>query len=116
MGSTTGPQTWRLFAFERPGRPCPNCGDSHAYLTHPVIAGMCSLLLFPPGTPGPTMRGHEVEATLAGTLELGVMEDALAYGEVAARVQEDTIRCERCGERFDDLEVYRQHACEVRYR
>jgi hypothetical protein len=110
------PQTWRLFAFERPPLACPNCGELHAYLTQPVISGMCRPILFPPGTPGPTLRGHEVELLLAGPAPQQTSEEVLAYTHLEARVREDAIRCERCGERFDDLEVYRRHACETRYR
>jgi hypothetical protein len=35
---------------------------------------------------------------------------------VAERVRQTSIRCEGCGERFEELEAYRAHPCEVRYR
>ena len=38
------------------------------------------------------------------------------YHQVAERVRQASIWCEGCGERFEELEVYRVHACEVRYR
>jgi hypothetical protein len=57
-----------------------------------------------------------VELALIEPVVQAATEELLAYSQLAARVREDAIRCERCGERFADLEVYRQHACEVRYR
>lgn len=116
MNAKNGPQTWRLFAFDRLSLPCLNCGDLHAYVSEPISPGTCRPLLFPPGTPTPRLRGQVVELALIEPVVQAATEDTLAYCHVAARVREDAIRCERCGERFDDLETYRQHACEVHYR
>ncbi|MDP9373387.1 MAG: hypothetical protein M3Q65_13225, partial [Chloroflexota bacterium] len=56
-------------------------------------------------------------AYLAGPLERDLTRgERTAYQQVAERVRETSIRCEGCGERFEDLETYRLHACEVRYR
>ena len=38
------------------------------------------------------------------------------YHQVAERVRQASIWCEGCGERFEELEVYRVHPCGVHYR
>ena len=38
------------------------------------------------------------------------------YEQVAERVRNTSIRCEGCGKRFEELEAYRVHECEVVYR
>jgi hypothetical protein len=59
----------------------------------------------------------EVELHLAvPTVYMPAPELPTRYHEVAERVRKVSIRCEGCGERFTDLEAYRVHACEVRYR
>ena len=37
------------------------------------------------------------------------------YHQVAERVRHTSLRCEGCGERFEELEAYRVHRCEMRY-
>ena len=116
MQSRNNPQTWRLFEFDRLPLPCPNCGEVHTYLSEPISPGTCRPLLLPPGTPNPACRGQAVDLALTDPVNPSATVDILAYSHVAARVREDAIRCERCGERFEDLEIYRQHPCEVHYR
>ena len=61
--------------------------------------------------------GTEVQAHLAEPAERSLAQDARSrYREVAERVRQTSIRCEGCGERFEELEAYRVHECQVRYR
>jgi hypothetical protein len=112
------PLTWRLLQMTRASfLPCAACGQVHRYLTRVSTVGDCMPVLFPPGMPAPGNVGVEVELFLLGPAE----EDSSPgersrYHEVAERVRRTSIRCEGCGERFTDLEAYRVHACEVRYR
>jgi hypothetical protein len=116
MRSKNNLRTWRLFELGQPLQPCPNCGDCHPYLTQPITSGMCHPVLFPPGTPGPPLPGHEAELLLAGPPPPAMSAEVLAYSHLEARVREMAIRCERCGERFEDLEDYRLHPCDLHYR
>src|SRR4051794_9485048 len=111
MDAKNGPPTWRLFALDHLPLPCLNCGDLHAYISAPVNPGRCRPVLFPPGVPTPPFRGQVLELALTEPTEASATEELLAYSHLEARVREDAIRCERCGERFEDLEVYRLHAC-----
>ncbi|MBD0321246.1 MAG: hypothetical protein ICV87_12975 [Gemmatimonadetes bacterium] len=65
----------------------------------------------------PKNTGLEIDAYLAEPVERSAASDARSrYHQVAERVRQTSIRCEGCGERFEELEAYRVHACEVRYR
>ena len=112
------PQTWRLVQLTRASfLPCAACGKVHRYLTRVSTVGDCMPVLFPPGVPTPGNIGLEVEAYLAGPADDAASPgERSRYHEVAERVRRTSIRCERCGERFADLEAYRVHECEVRYR
>jgi hypothetical protein len=112
------PQTWRLLHLSRASAlPCPVCGQVHHYLVRVSVVGDCTPVLFPPGIPVPSNIGIEVETYLAGpTDDAPIPGERSRYHEVAERVRKASIRCEGCGERFTDLEEYRVHACEVRYR
>ncbi len=114
----TAPPTWRLLElFHASTRPCPTCGQIHRYLMRTTPIGDCVPVLFPPGVPAPRNIGVEVELHLAAPADRppGPSERS-RYHEVAERVRRTSIRCEGCGERFEDLEAYRVHPCEVRYR
>jgi hypothetical protein len=118
MPAFRAPRTWRLLHLIRVvGLPCAACGQVHRYLTRVSTVGDCLPVLFPPGMPAPGNVGVEVELFLVGPVEDddGPGEGS-HYQEVAERVRRSSIRCEGCGERFTDLEAYRVHACEVRYR
>ena len=79
--------------------------------------GACTSVLFPPGFPVPYNLGMEVELHLAGPADqTPVPSEQSRYQQMAERVRRTSIRCEGCGERFEDLEAYRVHACEVVYR
>ena len=112
------PQTWRLLHLTKLSYlPCAACGQVHRYLTRVSTAGDCMPVLFPPGVGTPGNIGLEVEACLAGADDdVASPGERSRYHEVAERVRQTSIRCERCGERFADLEAYRVHACEVQYR
>jgi len=111
------PQTWRLLHLSRTsGLPCAACGQVHRYLTRMTTLGDCMPVLFPPGMPAPGNVGDEVELFLVGPVEEDTPGEPSRYHQVAERVRKSSIRCEGCGERFADLEAYRVHACEVRYR
>ncbi len=114
----TAPQSWRLLQLShRPRRPCPHCGEIHRYFTRMTTRGACLPVLFPPGALAPTAYGEEAEVLVAGPgASNRAREERSAYQQILARVQETSIRCEGCGERFDDLETYRLHSCEVRYQ
>ena len=118
MPAFRAPRTWRLLHLTKgPAVPSAACGQAHHYLMKMATVGDCQPVLFPPGVPVPPNLGLEV-----GLFLLGPADDATSPGEqsrfheVAARVRQTSIRCEGCGERFTDLEAYRVHACEVRYR
>ena len=79
--------------------------------------GDCMPVLFPPGVPAPRNVGVEVELHPAGPAERSaVAPERSHYHEVAERVRQTPIRCEGCGARFEDLEAYHVHPCEVVYR
>lgn len=118
MRSSSAPPTWRVLELFNPTqRRCPHCHQPHRYLMRVSTQGACLPVLFPPGVAAPITHGDEVDVFLAGPADpLPPSEQRSAYRQVAERVKSATIRCEGCGERFDDLERYRLHACEVRYR
>jgi hypothetical protein len=112
------PLTWRLLRLSKASYlPCAACGQVHRYLTRVSTVGDCMPVLFPPGMPTPGNVGLEVKLFLLGPVEdEATPGEGSRYHEVAERVRRASIRCEGCGERFADLEAYRVHACEVRYR
>jgi hypothetical protein len=116
--SQGGAQTWRLVRLTGwASRRCGTCGESHEYYTRPTRGGLCQPVLFPPGFVSGGVRGVEVEVFNVAPTDLpGLGEDDSAYREVARRVARTAIRCERCGERFEDLDAYRDHSCELHYR
>jgi hypothetical protein len=118
MPPRPAPPTWRLLELLPPAaRPCPACGQVHRYLMRMTPIGDCLPVLFPPGCPVPGHVGCEVELHLAGPTERSAAAEARSrYQQVAERVRRTSIRCEGCGERFEELEAYRVHPCEVRYR
>ena len=82
-----------------------------------TVLGDCTPELFPPRFPIPFNVGMEVELHLAGPAERpAVAPERSRYHEVAERVRRTSVRCEGCGARFEDLEEYRVHECEVHYR
>ena len=82
-----------------------------------TAVGDCLPVLFPPGVAAPRNVGVEVELQLAGPTERpAVSPERSRYHEVAERVRRTSIRCEGCGARFEDLEAYRVHRCEMHYR
>ena len=118
MPPRTAPPTWRLVElFHASTRPCPACGQIHRYLMRTTVLGDCTPVLFPPGFPIPFNAGSAVDVHLAGPAEHSPDRGGRSrYQQVAGRVRQTSIRCEGCGERFEELEDYRVHACEVRYR
>ncbi len=118
MPPRSAPPTWRLLELLTPsGLPCAGCGQVHRYLMRMTPIGDCMPVLFPPGVPAPRNIGVEIDAHLAEPTERSVADDARSrYQQVAERVRRTSIRCEGCGARFEELEAYRVHACEVRYR
>ena len=65
----------------------------------------------------PLHIGVEIDAHLAEPVERSTAADARSrYEQAAERVRSTSIRCEGCGERFEELEAYRVHECEVVYR
>jgi hypothetical protein len=79
--------------------------------------GDCMPALFPPGVPAAVHIGTEVELRPVGPSEYSTAADVRSrYQQVAARVRATSVRCEGCGERFEELEEYRVHECEVVYR
>ena len=118
MPPRTAPPTWRLLELLRPSTsPCPACGEVHRYLMRMTAIGDCMPVLFPPDVPVPTNIGVEIDAHLAGPTERSSAHEARShYQQVAERVRQTSIRCEGCGERFEELEAYRVHACAVIYR
>ncbi len=98
-------------------RPCPVCGEAHRYLMRKTIIGDCVPVLFPPGVAAPSTVVIDIELHLAGAGEYTRRrEEPSRYHEVAERVRQASIRCEGCGERFEELEAYRVHDCAVVYR
>ena len=118
MPPSTAPPTWRLLELLTPsGLPCAACGQVHRYLMRMTPVGDCLPVLFPPGVPTPRNIGVEIDAHLAEPTERTTAHDASSrYQQVAERVRHTSIRCEGCGARFEELEAYRVHPCEVRYR
>ena len=118
MPPRTAPPTWRLVELFTPSTlPCPACGEIHRYLMQTTVLGDCTPVLFPPGFPAPYNVGMEVDLHLAGPAEYAPTHDARSrYEQVAERIRRTSIRCEGCGERFEELEPYRVHDCEVVYR
>ncbi len=118
MPPRAAPPTWRLLElFHASIHPCTACGQIHRYLMRMTPTGDCMPLLFPPGCPVPGHVGFEVELHLAKPTERSAAAEARSrYQQGAERVRQASIRCEGCGERFDELEAYRVHRCEVRYR
>ncbi len=114
----TGPPTWRLVElFHASTRPCPACGQIHHYLMRTTVLGDCTPVLFPPGVATPRIHGTEVELHVVGPTDhpAGATEPS-PCDQVAKRVRQTSIRCEGCGERFEELEAYRVHDCAVVYR
>src|SRR3712207_6545788 len=118
MPPRSAPSTWRLVELFLPStHPCSTCGQIHRYLMSTSVHGACMPVIFPPGVPAPFNSGLEIDAHLAEPVERSLASDARSrYHQVAERVRTSSIRCEGCGERFEDLEAYRVHPCEVRYR
>ena len=118
MPPRPAPPTWRLLELPYAAfPPCTACGQVHRYLTIITPGGDCMPVLFPPGVPAPNKTGVDVELHVAGPTEHSSAQHARSrYHEVAERVRRTSIRCEGCGERFEDLEDYRVHPCEVHYR
>ena len=118
MPAVSAPPTWRLVELLHAStRPCPVCGEVHRYLMRKTIIGDCVPVLFPPGIAAPSTVGLEVDLHLAGPGQYTRhREEPSRYHEVAERVRRSSIRCEGCGERFEELEAYRVHGCTVRYR
>ncbi len=118
MTSRAVPSTWRLLELLTPStRPCPACGEAHRYLMRLTAVGDCMPVHFPPGVPAPRNIGVEIDAHLAEPVARSAAHDAHSrYQQVAERVRRTSIRCEGCGARFEDLEAYRVHPCEARYR
>jgi hypothetical protein len=118
MPAFRAPRTWRLLHLTKLSYlPCAACGQVHRYLTRVSTVGDCMPVLFPPGISVPSNIGIEVATYLAGpTDDAPIPGERSRFHEVAERVRTTSIRCEGCGERFADLEAYRVHACEVRYR
>ncbi len=118
MPPRSAPPTWRLLELLPPAaRPCPACGQVHRYLMRLTAVGDCLPVLFPPGVPAPVHIGVEIDAHLAEPVERSSAVDTRSrYHQVAERVRRTSIRCEGCGERFEALEAYRVHPCEVHYR
>ncbi len=118
MPPRSAPQTWRLLELFVPSAlPCPACGQVHRYLMRMTAVGDCLPVLFPPGTPAPSNIGMEVDGHLAGPAERPPAPgERTRYQQVAERVRQTSIRCEGCGERFEELEDYRVHPCEVHNR
>ena len=118
MTPKTVPSTWRLLELLTPStRPCPACGEAHRYLMRMTAVGDCLPVLFPPGVPAPKNVGVEIDAHLAEPAERAAAQEAGSrYQQVVERVRQTSIRCEGCGERFEELEAYRLHPCAVHYR
>ena len=118
MPPRTAPPTWRLLELlKTSGLPCAGCGQIHRYLMRMTPVGDCMPVLFPPGCPVPPNVGLEVDLHLAGPVDqTPVPSERSRYQQVAERVRRTSIRCEGCGARFEDLEAYRVHPCEVHYR
>ncbi len=118
MPPSIAPPTWRLVElFHAATRPCPACGQIHHYLMRMTAVGDCMPVLFPPGVPAPRNIGVEIDAHLAEPTERAAAHEARSrYQQVAERVRHTSIRCEGCGARFEELEAYRVHPCEVHYR
>ncbi len=118
MPPRIAPPTWRLVElFHAATRPCPACGQIHHYLMRMTAVGDCMPVLFPPGVPVPRNIGVEIDAHLAEPTERAAAHEARSrYQQVAERVRRTSIRCEGCGARFEELEAYRVHPCEVHYR
>ena len=84
---------------------------------HITPVGDCLPVLIPPGVAAPHNAGVEVELHLVAPTERpAVSPERSRYQQVAERVRRTSIRCEGCGARFEDLEEYRVHPCEVHYR
>ncbi len=82
-----------------------------------TVLADCTPVLFPPDFPAPFNVGLEVDVHVAGPIDqTPVPSERSRYRQVAERVRRTSIRCEGCGERFEELEAYRVHPCEVRYR
>src|SRR3712207_5976860 len=108
------PPPWRLLELLPPAaRPCPACGQVHRYLMRLTAVGDCMPVLFPPGVLVPNNIGVEVDTHLAGPADRSLAPlERSRYQQVAERVRRTSIRCEGCGERFEELEAYRVHPCE----
>jgi hypothetical protein len=118
MPPRSAPPTWRLVElFPASNRPCPACGQIHHYLMKMTAVGDCMPVLYPPGVATPRIHGTEVELHVVGPTDrpAGSTERS-PYDQVAERVRQTSIRCEGCGERFEDLGAYRVHECAVVYR
>jgi len=118
MPPRSAPPTWRLLELFTPSaRPCPACGEVHRYLMRMTAVGDCLPALFPPGVPAPKNVGVEIDAHLAKPAERAAAHEVGSrYQQVAERVRMISVRCEGCGERFEELEDYRVHDCAVVYR
>ena len=99
------------------GLPCAGWGQVHRHLMRMTPVGDCMPVLFPPGVAAPHNIGVEIDAHLAEPRERAAAQDPQSrYEQLAERVRRTSIRCEGCGERFEDLEAYRVHPCVVRCR
>ena len=117
MPPLPAPPTWRLLELLTPsGLPCAGCGQVHRSLMRMTRICDCMPALFPPGVPAPRNVGVAVALQLVRPAERpAVSPERSRYHEVAERVRRTSIRCEGCGERFEELEAYRVHPCEVVY-
>ena len=117
MPPRAAPPTWRCLELLTPtGLPCAGCGQVHRYLMRMTSIGDCLPVLFPPGVAAPRNIGVEIDAHLAEPAERAAHDARSRYQQVAERVRWTSIRCEGCGERFEELEAYRVHPCAVHYR
>ena len=114
MGRAGGAQTWRLVRLVgwAVTQPCRYCGLTHEYLVRPRHGGGCQPVLLPPGFAHGAGGGVEVAVFNPGPDEpLGLAHEEAAFEHLARQVAERSIRCERCGERFDELGRYAAHQC-----
>jgi ribosomal protein L37E len=114
MGRASGAHTWRLVRLTgwATAPPCRHCGRTHEYFVRPKHGGACQPVLFPPGFASAGLGGVEVEVFSVAPDDLaGSAQEEAAYRRLARQVAERGIRCERCGERFEELDRYAGHHC-----
>ena len=112
-----------VYEFTHP-QPCRRCGDRHRYLT--FNAPNCPPIVFPAMAGDPLRQRRLLHAypggRWPGTFRMTVTagnveqpEDSL-LARLTERVAAGAIRCEACGEVFEELARYADHECGVRYR